>query len=364
MNLTTLAAQLEATRSALATTQAELAAVKHELRSQRRSGSHSAGPTRQSPPPPPPPTAEGNASRSQLQSFAVDARLSSREPVPRSIIVSGPPAACGTGEPSSAEAPQRVRVRWLIATMGKRDHFLARNRLQLPSLEPFRSTNGMNESEVHDFFDSHPQLRLYKLFTWTYGMLASWLTKYRALEAQVQDRVPYQAILEDDMLFGDGFAPFVERLAAAHLGPSNEAKREADRFNLVVLGRWGEGYVTSLPSARRVLAILDANGVRKNADIQWNDGSCGRIVQLQPHATPWSLLVRTSQGVMRKTGAIKSRHPIPRLRYDPLARARCHDYMPRATCAWAVERRLCADKRWNMTHCPTLCGHAVCRSKT
>ena len=62
------------------------------------------------------------------------------------------------------------------------------------------------------------------------------------------------------------------------------------------------------------------------------------IVQLLPHATPWSLLVRTSQGVMRKTGAIKSRHPIPRLRYDPLARARCHDYMPRATCAWAVAR--------------------------
>ena len=97
---------------------------------------------------------------------------------------------------------------------------------------------------------------------------------------------------------------------------------------------------------------------------RWNDGSCGRIVQLLPHATPWSLLVRTSQGVMRKTGAIKSRHPIPRLRYDPLARARCHDYMPRATCAWAVARGMCSDKRWNMTNCPTLCGHAVCTSQS
>ena len=32
---------------------------------------------------------------------------------------------------------------------------------------------------------ARPQLRLYKLFTWTYGMLASWTTKYRALEDQV-----------------------------------------------------------------------------------------------------------------------------------------------------------------------------------
>ena len=61
--------------------------------------------------------------------------------------------------------------------MGKRDHFLARNRPPLPSLQPFPSTNGMNESEVHRFFDGHPQLRLYKLFTWTYGMLAAWLIK-------------------------------------------------------------------------------------------------------------------------------------------------------------------------------------------
>jgi len=89
----------------------------------------------------------------------------------------------------------------------------------------------------------------------------------------VRDGVPYQAILEDDLLFGEGFASFVERLATAHLGPANEARPEADRFNLVVLGRWGEGYVTSLASARRVLAILDSNGVRKNADIQWGVAS-------------------------------------------------------------------------------------------
>ena len=54
--------------------------------------------------------------------------------------------------------------------------------------------------------------------------------------------------------------------------------------------------MSSLASARRLLAILDANGVRKNADIQWNDGSCGPVVQVDPKATPWRLLVRTSQG--------------------------------------------------------------------
>ena len=131
----------------------------------------------------------------------------------------------------------------------------------------------------------------------------------------------------------------------------------------MVLGRWGEGYVTSLASARRVLAMLDANGVRKNADIQWNDGSCGRIVQVEPQATPWRLLVRTSQGVMRKTAPITRRRPIPALRYDPVAPLlRYHDYMPASTCAWAVGQGLCADRRWNGTHCPVECGHAVCRT--
>ena len=42
--------------------------------------------------------------------------------------------------------------------------------------------------QVLGFFDSHPAMRLYKLFTWTYGMLASWTTKYRALEDQARER--------------------------------------------------------------------------------------------------------------------------------------------------------------------------------
>jgi len=281
----------------------------------------------------------------------VSDRLSG-ERVPGSIVVRAVDDALGM---------QQVRVRYLVATMGARGRFIAHNRRLLPRLEAFRSTNGMNVSEVHAFFEARPQLRFYKLFTWTYGMLASWTTKYRALEDQVQRGVPFQAIIEDDLLLEEGFTRFVEGMTARWLGSANERLPEADRFNLVVLGRWGEGYVTSLESARRVLAFLDGNGVRKNADIQWNDGSCGRIVQVEPQATPWRLLVKTSQGVMRQTAPINKRHAQPSLRYRPgTGMLRCHNYMPAATCAWAVEHRLCADRRWNATHCPTRCGHAVC----
>ena len=64
---------------------------------------------------------------------------------------------------------------------------------------------------------------------------------------------------------------------------------------------------------------------------------------------------------MKKTASIKKSKPIPSLRYDPRDFIRCHNYMPEATCAWAVKRGLCAEKRWNMTHCPVTCGHAICR---
>ena len=130
-------------------------------------------------------------------------------------------ASCGTAscaEPDRhSRRPAQVSVRYLVATMGRRDHFIDHNRRRHPGLvlEPFRSTNGMNTSEaraaaapktrlraarssltlrpkahvqVHHFFAAHPALRLYKLFTWTYGMLASWTTKYRALEDQARER--------------------------------------------------------------------------------------------------------------------------------------------------------------------------------
>ena len=36
-----------------------------------------------------------------------------------------------------------------------------------------------------------------------------------------------------------------------------------------------------------------------------------RIVQVVPQATPWRLLVKTSQGIMRKTAPINKRRPHP-----------------------------------------------------
>ena len=63
---------------------------------------------------------------------------------------------------------------------------------------------------------------------------------------------------------------------------------------------------------------------------------------------------------MKKTAPINKRRPLPSLRFDPKGALRCHNYMPDATCAWAVERGMCAEKRWNVTHCPVTCGNGVC----
>ena len=66
---------------------------------------------------------------------------------------------------------------------------------------------------------------------------------------------------------------------------------------------------------------------------------------------------------MRKTQPIKSSRPIPRLRYDPGGMRRCQNYMQLATCRWAAQRGLCAQKRWNLTNCPTVCDNPVCAPK-
>jgi GR25 family glycosyltransferase involved in LPS biosynthesis len=136
----------------------------------------------------------------------------------------------------------------------------------LPDLEVVRSINGFDKREtVRALAASRLKYHIntYCSFTrfGTYGSLANFLSKVFVLHSQVRRRIPYQAILEDDMQLQPGFRQFVERHVRSHLRVQRDARTGGRRgADLLQLGNWGEGYVTSLASARRVLSQLATQG--------------------------------------------------------------------------------------------------------
>ena len=180
----------------------------------------------------------------------------------------------------------------------------------LPSLTLFRSVNGFDKQETtRALANSHMKYHLmtYCSFTrfGTFGSLANYLTKFYALQHQVSHRLPFMAMLEDDMWLKDGFGQFVEAAVKRHFA----GHRGNDAPDLIVLGTWGEGYVTSLNSARRVLRSLQRQGIPQNVDIMLNEGHAGRAVRVD--GAPWAHRVYVNDGDCLRTAHIGLRE-LPR----------------------------------------------------
>ena len=134
----------------------------------------------------------------------------------------------------------------------QRNAFVRANQAVLPELELFLAVNGYSKEDTIRRLGSTP-LKLHP-YTFcnaarfaTFGSLANFVSKYLALRMQVRRRLPYMAMLEDDMQLRPGFKAFVEQTVR-----SGALDRAEERAELLVLGAWGEGYVTSLASAQRV----------------------------------------------------------------------------------------------------------------
>ena len=113
------------------------------------------------------------------------------------------------------------------------------------------------------------------------------------------------AMLEDDMKLQPGFGEFVERAAREHLGAQSHDRAENRRGEppeLLQLGPYGEGYVTSLASARRVVQRLDQQGIPMTVDAMLNDGHAGRAMRIG--GTPWVHHVQPNEGDCLKTAHI------------------------------------------------------------
>lgn len=168
---------------------------------------------------------------------------------------------------------------------------------RFPFIEIFKSVNGFDPDEVIKEFLSlniqyHHLKKKDKSFH-TYGTLACWITKVKFLRFQISNKIPYALLLEDDLKISDDFFLGFNAIM------KNKWHRLDSRINIIRLFKWGEGYLTSLESAKRVYSLIEKNGVIGNIDDQFRE-ACGRELKLKFNDY-YSQLIETNCGDIAKT---------------------------------------------------------------
>jgi hypothetical protein len=131
------------------------------------------------------------------------------------------------------------------------------------SFDLIQSVNGYSEKETLEalvetglkFNNLHDANSL------RYGVLANFLTKYKMLEYQIEHEIPYICFIEDDVIIKKDFVNYI-------YGRVLRLFKKNKNLNIVRLGTWGEGYVTSLKSAKRIVKLIKKRGICENIDNQ------------------------------------------------------------------------------------------------
>ena len=156
---------------------------------------------------------------------------------------------------------EKVKTVILSLQRGDRDDIIKANQELFPDIHVIKSVNGYDAVETRKEL-AELNISFYKLDEGfeTYGTLANWITKVKMLKQQVVEGYPYMIMLEDDILLGKHFMEIVMKLLK--LGP------KLNRFNIIRLGPWGEGYISTLSGAKRCLTLLQKKGIVYNIDNQ------------------------------------------------------------------------------------------------
>ena len=173
---------------------------------------------------------------------------------------------------------------------GDRSHIFNKNKKALPELKLFKAVNGYDKQETI--------LELKKLGVEYhnldypyYGTLACWITKVKMLQHQIKHKIPYICFIEDDLLVSEHYwRTFV----------TERARLINTHVNIVRLCPWGEGYITSIESAKRLMKIIKKEGVKCSIDNQLRSMK-EKYIELDPPAT---LCIETNHGDCMKTDKI------------------------------------------------------------
>ena len=136
-----------------------------------------------------------------------------------------------------------------------------------PFIKIFNSVNGYNKEEtIKEFLRLNLDFHKLKIgpknnFN-NYGTLACWITKVKFLQFQVANEIPYALFIEDDAKLLPGFFQELDKKM------SDKWKMLDTDINIIRLFQWGEAYITSISSAKRLLNILKNTGVIDNIDNQ------------------------------------------------------------------------------------------------
>ena len=98
----------------------------------------------------------------------------------------------------------------------------------------------------------------------SWGKLATFLTKLRLLKRQLDDKLPWQVILEDDVIL---YQPAFED----YVSTSCRRMQSDSRIDLSQLSKYAEILLTSLQGARKIVSKIEELGMLKNDDHQLLD---------------------------------------------------------------------------------------------
>jgi len=175
----------------------------------------------------------------------------------------------------------------------ERAEIVRKNMEKFPAFKVFHSINGYNKQETIFAYKSSG-LSYHYLYFPTYGTLANFLTKYNILKYQIANNIPFVCFIEDDLLLHDNFVDYIKNCVGLF----------TKDINIIRLGTWGEGYITSLQGAINIKNIIDCIGIAQNIDNQLRDLSGP---ELFCNKTPWSLVVPTNAGDCLKTDKLDVR---------------------------------------------------------
>ena len=186
-----------------------------------------------------------------------------------SVVVAAlvPPAELPTPPTHRGKLPPG----WERMTSSMRDtrnqsvSFLTHNRQVAPDLLVVQATSGFNHTEVLlHLLESGLAFHGLSAGGKKWGKLATFLTKFRAFSFQVEHRLPFMLLLEDDVVLRkDHFRPYLGRACAFYdANPS---------VTILQLEGYAEALLISLAGARMMVNRVRETGIRKNDDQQMLD---------------------------------------------------------------------------------------------
>lgn len=170
-------------------------------------------------------------------------------------------------------------ISWYVVSLnrGDRRRWVANLSEKIPSLEIWEAVDGYNPAATMAAFGQSGLTFHGWLKEWCgkdfnrYGKLACFLSRYYLLLHQVNLERPFVVFLEDDIHVDASFAGFAKSACQLfELYPS---------LNIIRLGRLGEGYITSLDGARRIIHLIQATGIIDHSDMQLRK-NCGPEISL------------------------------------------------------------------------------------